>query len=85
MSADAAPPGTSLRERVQEALNKTLPYIQGDGGNVEIVNVNEEDGIVFIRFQGACTSCPSSAVTLQLGIEAEILKAVPEIKEVIPV
>ena len=76
---------SALQKKVDEVLDRIRPYIQQDGGNVELVNVNEEDGVVFIRFQGACSGCPSSAATLQMGIENEIKSAVPEIKEVIPV
>lgn len=88
MTAEAKKPDEapgSLRDRVDEVLNRIRPYVQQDGGNVELVNVNEEDGVVFIRFQGSCQGCPSSAMTLQFGIENEIRTAIPEIKEVIPV
>jgi Fe-S cluster biogenesis protein NfuA len=44
-----------LKSRAQEVIDRILPYLQADGGHVELVNVNEEDGIVFIRFQGACS------------------------------
>ena len=74
-----------LRARVDEVLDRIRPFIQQDGGNVDLVNVNEEDGIVFIRFQGACSGCPSSAATLQMGITNEIRDGVPEINEVIAV
>ena len=74
-----------LKARVDEALERIRPYIQMDAGNVELVNVNEEDGIVFIRFQGSCQGCPSSMMTLQMGIENELRSSVPEIKQVIPV
>lgn len=74
-----------LRDRVDEVLERIRPYVQADGGNIELVNVNEEDGIVFIRFQGACAGCPSSAMTLHMGIENELRAAVPEVREVIPV
>ena len=75
----------NLRDRVDQVLDRIRPFIQQDGGNVELVNVNEEDGIVFIRFQGACSGCPSSAATLQMGITNEIRAGVPEINEVIAV
>ena len=44
-----------LHHRVEEVLDRIRPYIQADGGHVELVNVNEEDGVVFIRFEGACS------------------------------
>ncbi len=79
------PKKLSMRDRVDEALDRVRPYVQQDGGNVELVNVNEDDGIVFIRFQGSCSGCPSSAATLQMGIQNEIRTSVPEVREVIPV
>lgn len=49
------PPASPLsRGRVEEVLDRLRSYLAADGGNVELVNVNEEDGIVFVRFQGAC-------------------------------
>lgn len=75
----------TIHDRVDEALNRIRPYVQQDGGNVELVNVNEEDGVAFIRFQGSCQGCPSSAATLQQGIENEIRSSVPEIKQVLAV
>jgi len=59
--------------------------VQLDGGHVELVDVNEEDGIVHIRFQGSCQGCPSSAMTLQMGIENELKTSIPEIKQVVAV
>jgi Fe-S cluster biogenesis protein NfuA len=91
MTEDAAPAGepaatgSELYRRVDEVLDRIRPYVQMDGGYVELVNVNEEEGVAFIRFQGACSGCPSSAMTLQLGIENEIRTALPEIRQVIAV
>ena len=47
--------GTELFKKVDEVLDRIRPYVQMDGGHVELVNVNEEEGVVFIRFQGACS------------------------------
>ncbi|MBI4566341.1 MAG: NifU family protein [Planctomycetes bacterium] len=94
MTEDVRPPSppefpvpltSTLWPRVEEVLDRIRPYVQSDGGYVELVNVNEEEGIAFIRFQGACSGCPSSAITLQMGIENEIRTSVPEIKQVIAV
>ena len=55
---DPAPPeseGSEFYKKVDGVLDRIRPYVQQDGGYVELVNVNEEDGIVFIRFQGACS------------------------------
>lgn len=69
-----------MEERVQEILDKLRPYIQRDGGDVELVEI--EDGVVRVRLLGACGSCPSSTITLKAGIERAIVEEIPEIKEV---
>ena len=80
------PSATSeLFKRVDEVLDRIRPYVQSDGGHVELVNVDEAEGTAFIRFQGACSGCPSSAITLQMGIENEIRTSVPEIRQVVAV
>jgi Fe-S cluster biogenesis protein NfuA len=84
-SRSAFSPISELYRKVDEVLDRIRPYVQLDGGHVELVNVNEEDGIVYIRFQGSCQGCPSSAMTLQMGIENEIRTSLPEIKQVVAV
>jgi Fe-S cluster biogenesis protein NfuA len=76
---------SALYKRVDEVLDRIRPYVQSDGGHVELVNVDEAEGTAFIRFQGACSGCPSSAITLQMGVENEIRTSVPEIKQVVAV
>ncbi|WP_031513557.1 NifU family protein [Desulfofalx alkaliphila] len=73
-----------MREKVQEALEKVRPFLQRDGGDVELVDVTE-DGIVKVRLQGACQGCPGAVQTLKLGIERVLKQAVPEVKEVVQV
>lgn len=73
-------PASGMYQRVDQVLDRIRPYVQMDGGHVELINV--EDGVVYIRFQGSCKGCPSSAMTLQMGIENEIKTSLPEIKEV---
>ncbi len=70
-----------LRERVQVVLDKVRPGLQADGGDVELLNV--EDGVVTVALRGACGTCPFSLMTLKQGIEARIKEEIPEIKEVI--
>lgn len=70
----------TLEERVEEVLDKLRPYIQRDGGDVELVEI--EDGIVRVRLLGACGSCPSSTITLKAGIERALVEEIPEVKEV---
>lgn len=69
-----------LFEQVEEVLNKLRPYIHRDGGDVELVDI--EDGIVKLRLLGACGSCPSSTITLKAGIERALTEEIPEIIEV---
>ncbi len=70
----------SLEERVQEILDKLRPYIQRDGGDVELVEI--DNGIVRVRLLGACGSCPSSTITLKAGIERALMEEIPEVQEV---
>ena len=70
-----------MRERVEKALAKLRPYLQRDGGDVELVDV-DKDGVVKVRLTGACVGCPMSQMTLRMGIERELKKEVPEIKKV---
>lgn len=69
-----------LIEQVQEVLDKLRPFLLRDGGDCELVDV--EDGIVKLRLLGACGSCPSSTITLKAGIERALLEEVPGIIEV---
>ncbi len=78
-------PIPDLYRRVDEVLDRIRPYVQLDGGHVELVDVDETGGVVHIRFQGSCQGCPSSAMTLQMGIENEIKMSIPEIRQVVAV
>jgi len=70
----------TITEQVQEVLDKLRPFLLRDGGDCELVDV--EDGIVKLRLLGACGSCPSSTITLKAGIERALLEEVPGIIEV---
>jgi Fe-S cluster biogenesis protein NfuA len=81
------PSGTeqqTTRERVQGVINLIRPAVQADGGDIELVDVTAA-GVVQIRFHGACHGCPSSTMTLQMGIERNLRERVPEITQVVPV
>ena len=70
-------------DNVERVLDELRPYLMADGGNVEIVEI---DGpVVKVRLQGACGSCPSSTMTLKMGIERKLREAIPEVAEVIQV
>lgn len=71
----------SVYDRVQATLDTVRPHLQNDGGDVELLGV-EEDGTVKVRLQGACHGCPMAAMTLQMGIERILKKEVPEVTAV---
>ena len=70
-------------ENLEKVLDELRPFLMADGGNVEVV---ELDGpIVKVRLQGACGSCPSSTMTLKMGIERKMRESIPEVSEVVQV
>ncbi len=74
---------TNIYDQVLEVLDKLRPFLQRDGGDVELVDV--EEGIVKLRLMGACGSCPSSTITLKAGIERALLEEVEGVQEVMQV
>lgn len=73
--------GPTTRERVDRVLNLIRPAVQSDGGDIEFVELTP-DGVVRIRLHGACVGCPSSHITLQVGIERNLKAHVPEVRAV---
>ncbi|NLZ53644.1 MAG: NifU family protein [Thermoanaerobacteraceae bacterium] len=71
-----------MKEKVEAALNKIRPALQADGGDVELVEVDEASGIVKVRLTGACGGCPFATMTLKNGIEETLKQEIPEVKEV---
>jgi len=72
-----------LRENIERVLEEIRPSLQADGGDVELVSV--EDGVVKVRFLGGCSGCPFRAMTLKAGIERYLKEKLLEVKEVISV
>jgi len=68
----------SVQARVSHVLDLIRPAVQADGGDVELVDVTSA-GVVRVRFRGACVGCPSSNITLQMGIEQNLKQRVPEV------
>lgn len=68
------------QDNVETVLDELRPYLMADGGNVELADI--EGPVVKLRLQGACGSCPSSAMTLKMGIERRLREKIPEIVEV---
>lgn len=73
-----------LQDRVVRILNLIRPAVQSDGGDVELIDISNE-GVVKIRLHGACVGCPSSSVTLKLGIERNLKEHIPEITSVVAI
>ena len=69
-----------MREKVEKAIGKIRPFLQKDGGDVELVDI--KDGVVKVRLKGACGCCPMAQITLKEGVEKAIKKDVPEIVSV---
>jgi len=76
-----ADPG--LKEKVEQILEKIRPMLMMDGGNIELVDV--KDGEVLVHLVGACGMCPSSTMTLKMGVERAIREELPEIQRVVQV
>ena len=72
-----------MRDQVEEVLDKIRPNLMLDGGNVELVDIN--DGVVKVRLTGACGGCPKATQTLKMGIERILKQEIPEVKEVVAV
>jgi Fe-S cluster biogenesis protein NfuA len=71
----------SLKKRIEEALNSIRPYLEADGGDARILDLNDEM-VLTIEFVGSCGTCPMSTMTLKAGVEESIRRLVPEIKAV---
>lgn len=76
--SDQAPIQNDVSSRVAQVLDRIRPAVQSDGGDVELVEVTRE-GLVRIRLHGACVGCPSSLMTLRVGIERNLMDYVPEV------
>ncbi len=73
-----------MKEKVEEVLSKIRPFLQRDGGDVELVDVNDS-GLVKVRLKGACSGCPGAKITLKQGVERILKQEIPEVKEVVAV
>jgi len=69
------------REKVEEVLGTIRPMLQADGGDVELVSI-EDDGTVRVKLKGACGGCPMSRITLKRGIETRMKQVIPDLKSV---
>ncbi|HEX6134953.1 MAG TPA: NifU family protein [Longimicrobiales bacterium] len=71
------------RQKIEDVLETIRPALRSDGGDVELIDYDEDDGIVQLRLMGACGSCPVSMMTLKQGIERRIMMAVPEVRGIL--
>ncbi len=72
-----------MKEEVEAALEEIRPTLQADGGDVELVGV--DDGVVSVKLTGACAGCPMSTMTLKMGIERVLRERVPDLREVVSI
>jgi len=73
---------TEMHEAVSEAVEAIRPVIQMDGGDIRLVNLDEETGKVIVELSGACVGCPASTMTLKAGVERILMERVPGVTEV---
>lgn len=67
-----------MKEQVTKVIEKIRPYLQRDGGDIELIDVKEEEKIVEVKLQGACHGCPGAQMTLKMGIEKTLKEEVDE-------
>ena len=72
----------SMKEKVEQALEKIRPSLQMDGGNIDLIDVDENEKVVKVKLTGACGSCPMAQMTLKNGVEEVIRQFVPDLKAV---
>ena len=70
----------TVKDKVEKALKELRPNLQADGGDIELLGV--ENGVVKVKMKGACAGCPMSTMTLQWGVENFLKKKIPEIVKV---
>jgi len=75
----------TIQEKIEKALETIRPTLQADGGDVKFVGFDEKTGVAQVSLLGMCTHCPMAQITLKQGIEVEVKKMVPEVKEVVGV
>jgi Fe-S cluster biogenesis protein NfuA len=81
----ARPSMTDFESRVAAVLEDLRPMLRADGGNIELVRVDEARGRVEVHLTGACSHCAAAVITLSMGVEARLREAIPTIREVVRV
>ena len=72
-----------MQEKVEEVIEIIRPAIQADGGDISLIEVDEDSGVVTVQLHGACVSCPASTVTMKAGIERIMKDRVPGVTAVV--
>ena len=85
MSETTEPSASVFNNAVAVVIDEIRPLLQADGGDIELVDADEDTGKVSVRLQGACRGCPSAEQTLKLGVERHLKEKVPQVTEVVPV
>ncbi len=84
MSEETASTPT-MTDQVREVIQTIRPMLQSDGGDIEMVSVDEATGVVSVRLQGACKGCPGAAMTLKMGVQRHLQQKVPAVTDVVAV
>ncbi len=75
-----------MRDQIEQVLNQVRPALRMDGGDIQLVDFDEATGVVKVRLEGACRSCPMSKITLKMGVEMALMDAFPNsVREVVSV
>jgi Fe-S cluster biogenesis protein NfuA len=74
-----------ILDRIEETLDGLRPYIASHRGHVEVVDFDDQDGVLLLRLGGTCQGCAASTITLKQGIEARLRQTVPEVRQVVAV
>ncbi|MDH3734608.1 MAG: NifU family protein [Gemmatimonadota bacterium] len=73
---------SAISRKIEEVLDQIRPAIRADGGDVQLIGFDEEDGRVDVRMVGACYACPMAMATLRAGIEQRLKMVLPEVRSV---
>ncbi len=77
---------SDIKERIEKIIDEKIrPYLEADGGGLELVDFDEATGEVRVRLKGACAGCPGAQMTLSMGVEATLKEEIPEVKRVVSV
>jgi len=85
MSEDTQSSAGAFSAAVSAVIETLRPLLQADGGDIELVDADEDSGKVSVRLQGACRGCPSAQQTLKMGVERHLKEKIPQVSEVVPV